>query len=175
MHTSEVMQDARRDMEICNACRYCEGFCAVFPAMELRREFSTAISLISRISARLPRLLLRLPICAAASVRRQRAEPSPKLRQRILCRVCVASPARGLFSARNGLIVSLATAIGIAVVLILTMLLKPADVLYGSHARPGRILRRHPLGRAGAVRRGHVRVFDCGPGHGRAEFLARYR
>ena len=40
MHTSEVMQDARRDMEICNACRYCEGFCAVFPAMELRREFS---------------------------------------------------------------------------------------------------------------------------------------
>ena len=29
-------------MEICNACRYCEGYCAVFPAMELRREFSAA-------------------------------------------------------------------------------------------------------------------------------------
>lgn len=27
-------------MTICNACRYCEGFCAVFPAMELRRTFS---------------------------------------------------------------------------------------------------------------------------------------
>ena len=27
-------------MVICNACRYCEGFCAVFPAMELRRSFS---------------------------------------------------------------------------------------------------------------------------------------
>lgn len=27
-------------MEICNACRYCEGFCPVFPAMERRREFS---------------------------------------------------------------------------------------------------------------------------------------
>jgi citrate/tricarballylate utilization protein len=27
-------------MTICNACRYCEGFCAVFPAMELRRDFS---------------------------------------------------------------------------------------------------------------------------------------
>lgn len=34
--------EARRVMEICNACRYCEGFCAVFPAMERRREFSTA-------------------------------------------------------------------------------------------------------------------------------------
>src|ERR1700736_3722847 len=40
MQTTEVVQDARRAMEICNACRYCEGFCAVFPAMELRREFS---------------------------------------------------------------------------------------------------------------------------------------
>jgi citrate/tricarballylate utilization protein len=27
-------------MTVCNACRYCEGFCAVFPAMELRRTFS---------------------------------------------------------------------------------------------------------------------------------------
>lgn len=27
-------------MTICNACRYCEGFCAVFPAMELRRTFT---------------------------------------------------------------------------------------------------------------------------------------
>jgi citrate/tricarballylate utilization protein len=35
-----AMADARRTMEVCNACRYCEGFCAVFPAMELRREFA---------------------------------------------------------------------------------------------------------------------------------------
>jgi citrate/tricarballylate utilization protein len=27
-------------MVICNACRYCEGFCAVFPAMERRRTFT---------------------------------------------------------------------------------------------------------------------------------------
>ena len=26
-------------MTICNACRYCEGFCDVFPAMERRLEF----------------------------------------------------------------------------------------------------------------------------------------
>jgi citrate/tricarballylate utilization protein len=29
-------------MTICNACRYCEGFCAVFPAMERRLQFSEA-------------------------------------------------------------------------------------------------------------------------------------
>ena len=27
-------------MHICNACRYCEGFCAVFPAMERRFDFA---------------------------------------------------------------------------------------------------------------------------------------
>ena len=32
-------QETKRIMQICNACRYCEGFCAVFPAMERRRTF----------------------------------------------------------------------------------------------------------------------------------------
>ncbi|EEG08341.1 tricarballylate utilization 4Fe-4S protein TcuB [Pseudogulbenkiania ferrooxidans] len=31
-----------RVMQICNACRYCEGFCAVFPAMTHRIEFEKA-------------------------------------------------------------------------------------------------------------------------------------
>ncbi|AIT25702.1 tricarballylate utilization 4Fe-4S protein TcuB [Bordetella holmesii] len=31
--------EVARMMQICNACRYCEGFCAVFPAMTRRLEF----------------------------------------------------------------------------------------------------------------------------------------
>lgn len=31
-----------RILSICNACRYCEGFCAVFPAMTRRLEFAQA-------------------------------------------------------------------------------------------------------------------------------------
>ena len=31
-----------RALQICNACRYCEGFCAVFPAMARRLEFGKA-------------------------------------------------------------------------------------------------------------------------------------
>jgi citrate/tricarballylate utilization protein len=31
--------EVQRVMVICNACRYCEGFCAVFPAMERRLDF----------------------------------------------------------------------------------------------------------------------------------------
>lgn len=37
--TLAILQDGERVMRICNACRYCEGFCAVFPAMERRMEF----------------------------------------------------------------------------------------------------------------------------------------
>ena len=33
-------EEAARQLVICNACRYCEGYCAVFPAMELRTSFS---------------------------------------------------------------------------------------------------------------------------------------
>ena len=35
-------EEAGRLMTICNSCRYCEGLCAVFPAMELRRSFAAA-------------------------------------------------------------------------------------------------------------------------------------
>lgn len=34
-----ILAEAERQMNICNACRYCEGHCAVFPAMELRLQF----------------------------------------------------------------------------------------------------------------------------------------
>lgn len=38
--TSAAVQEAARVMGICNSCRYCEGFCAVFPAMERRLVFA---------------------------------------------------------------------------------------------------------------------------------------
>lgn len=34
------IQEARRQVEICNACRYCEGYCAVFPAITRQRAFA---------------------------------------------------------------------------------------------------------------------------------------
>jgi citrate/tricarballylate utilization protein len=39
MSLADLLKEAGRQMVICNACRYCEGFCAVFPAMERRRTF----------------------------------------------------------------------------------------------------------------------------------------
>jgi citrate/tricarballylate utilization protein len=41
MHATEALREAERLMTICNACRYCEGLCAVFPAMEKHRSFAS--------------------------------------------------------------------------------------------------------------------------------------
>ncbi len=40
MLPTDNLREAERLMTICNACRYCEGLCAVFPAMEMRLTFA---------------------------------------------------------------------------------------------------------------------------------------
>ena len=37
-----LIGEAQRMLRICNACRYCEGYCAVFPALERRLDFDEA-------------------------------------------------------------------------------------------------------------------------------------
>jgi citrate/tricarballylate utilization protein len=37
-----VVDEAIRQLNICNACRYCEGYCAVFPALERRSKLDAA-------------------------------------------------------------------------------------------------------------------------------------
>lgn len=39
---SQNEEQVRQALQICNACRYCESFCAVFPAMTKRLEFNQA-------------------------------------------------------------------------------------------------------------------------------------
>src|SRR2546429_2091494 len=36
MRSTELAHEGERLFTICNACRYCEGYCAVFPALERR-------------------------------------------------------------------------------------------------------------------------------------------
>lgn len=35
----DLLNEAQRQAEICNACRYCEGYCSVFPALHRNRSF----------------------------------------------------------------------------------------------------------------------------------------
>jgi len=40
MFDGQLVIEANRQFTLCNACRYCEGLCEVFPEMELRTAFS---------------------------------------------------------------------------------------------------------------------------------------
>lgn len=43
---SDHEQEVQRALQICNACRYCESFCAVFAAgIEIQHEYLTAAPL----------------------------------------------------------------------------------------------------------------------------------
>jgi len=37
---SPALEEADRQLQICNACRYCEGYCSAFPAITRRRAFA---------------------------------------------------------------------------------------------------------------------------------------
>ena len=94
-------------MEICNACRYCEGFCAVFPAMELRREFTDGdLSYLANLCHNCRGCYYACqyapPHSSASTCRR----PSPSCAPRPTQRYAWPRPLAALFQ-RNGLIVSL--------------------------------------------------------------------
>ena len=94
-HATALLAEADRLMTVCNSCRYCEGLCAVFPAMEMRRAFPGRRPQLPRQSLPLlRRLLRRLPVLAAARVRRQRAARAGAGARRVLCGLCVAARAR---------------------------------------------------------------------------------
>src|ERR1700761_5541043 len=121
-------------MEICNACRYCEGFCAVFPAIELRREFSAGdLSYLANLCHN----------CRGCYYACQYAPPHEwginiprslaEVRAESYAEYAWPRPLATAFN-RNGTLVSLITALGITLVLILSMLLNTPGNFFGAHA-----------------------------------------
>ena len=49
---TEPEAEVERVMQVCNACRYCEGFCAVFPAMTQRGPLARRESTIRQNSSK---------------------------------------------------------------------------------------------------------------------------
>jgi len=118
--------EVSRITQICNACRYCEGFCAVFPAMTRRLEFGRAdvhflSNLCHNCGACLHACQYAPPHEFAVNV------PQSMAQVRMQTYVDYAWPAGfGALYKRNGLTLALALAGGLALFLILTMALKGA-------------------------------------------------
>ncbi|MBK0391488.1 tricarballylate utilization 4Fe-4S protein TcuB [Ramlibacter algicola] len=115
--------EVARQMQICNACRYCESFCAVFPAMARRLEFATAdvhylANLCHNCGACLHACQYAPPHEFAVNVPRAMAQ----VRVRTYAHFAWPAPLGRLYE-HNGLAVALATAGGLALFLVLVLAL----------------------------------------------------
>ena len=110
-------------MQICNACRYCEGFCAVFPAMTRRLEFVSAdihylANLCHNCGACLHACQYAPPHEFAVNV------PKAMAQVRVQTYADYAWPtALGSLYARNGLTLAIALCAGLALFLVLAIAL----------------------------------------------------
>jgi citrate/tricarballylate utilization protein len=114
--------EVNRVMQICNACRYCEGFCAVFPAMTRRLEFAKAdihylANLCHNCGACLHACQYATPHEFAVNVPMALA----KVRLQTYSDYAWPPAFAGLYK-RAGLTLALAVAAGLALFLVLTVL-----------------------------------------------------
>jgi citrate/tricarballylate utilization protein len=133
MSSSEFLKEAERVMTVCNACRYCEGFCAVFPAMEFRRKFSAPdLKYLSNLCHD----------CRACYYACQYAPPHefalnvPKaladLRLQTYREFAFPSALSGLFK-QNGRVVPIVTTLSVVAVLLLTLIVQGPSVLFSTY------------------------------------------
>src|SRR6185369_11323990 len=118
---SAAEAEVDRQMQVCNACRYCEGFCAVFPAMTRRLAFSKAdihylANLCHNCGACLHACQYAPPHEFAVNVPRAMAEVRVQTYAEFAW-----PPALGALYRRNGATLALATGLGLALFLIVAL------------------------------------------------------
>ncbi len=113
--------EVARQLQICNACRYCEGFCAMFPAMTRRLEFGKAdvhylANLCHNCGACLHACQYAPPHAFAVNVPQAMAQVRGQTYADYAW-----PPALGALYKRNGLTLSLALAAGLSLFLLLAL------------------------------------------------------
>jgi len=121
---TEPEAEVARQLQICNACRYCEGFCAVFPAMTRRLEFGKAdvhylANLCHNCGACLHACQYAPPHEFAVNVPQAMAQ----LRGQTYADYAWP-PALGILYKRNGLTMAFALMAGLTLFLVLALVIK---------------------------------------------------
>lgn len=142
--SSTALKEAERVMTVCNACRYCEGFCAVYPAMELRRTFTGEdlkylANLCHNCRGCYYACQYAPPHEFALNVPRALAE----LRLETYAEFSWPKIFKSLFQ-NNGLPVSLFTALSVTIVMLLILLFQDRSVLFATHVGEGAFYRVIP-------------------------------
>jgi citrate/tricarballylate utilization protein len=143
-HKTVALAEADRLMTVCNACRYCEGLCAVFPAMEMRRTFADGdLSYLANLCH----------ACGACYVDCQFSPPHefnvnvPRVLGDVRTQSYAAyawPPALSGLFARNGLAVSLIAALSVAAFVTGFVAWHDPAALFAVHTGPGAFYRLMP-------------------------------
>ncbi len=113
--------EAARILQICNACRYCEGFCAVFPAMTRRLEFNKAdINYMANLCHNCGDCLHACQYAPPHDFQVNVPQTMARVRVETYQEFAWPRPLGAMYK-RNGLVVSLALAAALALFLVLVV------------------------------------------------------
>ena len=144
MHATNALAEADRLMTVCNSCRYCEGICAVFPAMEMRRSFEDGD------------LNYLANLCHSCGACYTDCQFSPPHEFNVNVPQVLAEVRNDSYGAyawprflagsfeRNGLVISLITALSVAAFIAGFAVLNDPAVLFGTHTGPGAFYKLMP-------------------------------
>ena len=128
MHATKALEEANRLMTVCNSCRYCEGLCAVFPAMELRRSFTDGdLNYLANLChddcqySPPHEFDVNVPVVLAT------------VRAESYAAAAWPGALSGMFR-RNGLAISIVAALSVAVFIVGFVALSDPDALFGKHS-----------------------------------------
>ncbi len=114
--------EAARTLQICNACRYCEGFCAVFPAMIRRLQFDNAdVHYLANLCHNCGACLYACPYAPPHEFALNVPRAMARVRMQTYQRNAWPRPMGELY-ARSGLVVCLVLAGAIAMLLMLALI-----------------------------------------------------
>ena len=130
----QLIEEAQRVLAICNACRYCEGYCATFPALQRRLDFTEGdIRYLGNLCHN----------CGACLYACQYAPPHefalnfPRLMAQVRAQSWQRYAWPGFLArafASNGLFTSLATAAGLVFFLLFAAWLAGPERLFAAHS-----------------------------------------
>ncbi len=143
-HASLALEEADRLMTLCNSCRYCEGVCAVFPAMELRRDFYDGdLNYLANLCHSCGQCFYDCQFSPPHEFNINVPVALAQVRADSYAHYAWPRACAGLFR-RNGLWVSLIAALSVAIFVAGFVGWHDASVLFGTHTGPGAFYKLMP-------------------------------
>ena len=144
MPFSAAVKEAGRSMTFCNACRYCEGFCAVFPAMELRRTFSEQdLAYLANLCHNCRDCYYACQYTTPHEFELNIPRAMAALRLETYQKFCWPRSFKGVFK-QNAMYVVLTTMVCIVAILTAMLMLQGGEIVFSSHMGSGAFYKMIP-------------------------------